>query len=151
MLSATPSAWPQAIISIRAVQEELIGKICGSRATAVYLNSELDVLKKELEFEKAPALERMLIDQIMTARLRVFHIEASYNRNIVNQSVSIQSGKFWDEMLASAHERYLRATEILARVRKLSRFTPALQINIAGEGGKQVNVQAPDKAQSLAD
>jgi len=35
--------------------------------------------------------------------------------------------------------RYLRAIETLARVRKLARNTPALQVNIATDGGQQVN------------
>ena len=30
---------------------------------------------------------------------------------------------------------------MLARIRRLARITPGLQINIAREGGKQVNVQ----------
>ena len=35
---------------------------------------------------------------------------------------------------------YLAELETLARVRKLSRNTPALQFNIASSGGQQVNV-----------
>ena len=31
-------------------------------------------------------------------------------------------------------------THVLTRVRRLSRITPALQVNIATEGGQQVNV-----------
>ena len=42
--------------------------------------------------------------------------------------------------LSAAQRRFLRACESLARVRKLARTTPALQLNIAARGGQQVNV-----------
>jgi hypothetical protein len=40
----------------------------------------------------------------------------------------------------AAQARYLRACETLARIRKLARSTPALQVNIAADGGRQVNL-----------
>ena len=57
LVSSTPSEWPHAIISIRAVQEQLIEKLTkgGSGPTGIYLLSELDVLKKQLDYERVPA------------------------------------------------------------------------------------------------
>jgi len=87
----------------------------------------------------------------MAGKMTVFHdlvvvvvdvlVETAYNLQIVNQSASYQAGAYWDNLLTSNHARFLRAIETLGRVRRLSRNTPALQINIAREGGKQVNVQ----------
>jgi hypothetical protein len=55
--------------------------------------------------------------------------------------VALNVGAYWDNLLTTHQARFLRAIETLARVRRLARNTPALQINIAREGGKQVNVQ----------
>jgi hypothetical protein len=49
-------------------------------------------------------------------------------------------GMYWEKRLTAAQRRFTRACETLARVRKLSRNTPALQFNIAASGGQQVNV-----------
>jgi len=59
----------------------------------------------------------------------------------VSQSVSLQVGAYWDNLLTSNQARFTRAIETLARTRRFAQNTPALQINIAREGGKLVNVQ----------
>ena len=43
-----------------------------------------------------------------------------------------------EKRLTEAQKRFNRACESLARVRKLSR--PSVQINVAAEGGRQLNV-----------
>lgn len=48
---------------------------------------------------------------------------------------------YWEKRLSSTQHRYLRAVESLARVRQLTRNANAVQINIAGPGGQQLNVQ----------
>jgi hypothetical protein len=58
----------------------------------------------------------------------------------MNQSIPLARAEYWDGLLSSTQARFLRAIETLARVRRLARNTPALQINIANEGGKLVNV-----------
>jgi hypothetical protein len=47
----------------------------------------------------------------------------------------------WGHVLSSAQSRYLKAIESLARVQRLTRNSPTLQVNIANESCKQVNVQ----------
>ena len=44
----------------------------------------------------------------------------------------------YDRMASAAQLRFNRAGESLARVQRLSR--PSLQINVAAEGGRQLNV-----------
>ena len=56
------------------------------------------------------------------------------------QSVTLTLGMYWEKRLSAAQRRFTRACETLARVRKLSRNTPALQFNIATSGGQQVNL-----------
>ena len=76
-----------------------------------------------------------------TVRLRVMDAENRYTHSVVNEAVSFKVGEYWSDVLSATHARYLKAIVTLAKVRKLARNTPALQINIATDGGKQVNLQ----------
>ena len=49
-------------------------------------------------------------------------------------------GAYWEKRLTAAQIRFDRACESLERVRKLSARVPGVQINVAAEGGRQVNV-----------
>lgn len=135
-----PNAWPLAFEAMDSIRHQLIDKISNGSSRACLL-AEVDILGKWLDYTAAPPLEQLLIAHILTARLRVLDAENRYNQAVVNQSVSLQVGAYWDGLLTSTQGRYLKAIECLARVRRLARNTPALQINIAREGGKQVNVQ----------
>jgi hypothetical protein len=122
------------------IRQELIEKISNG-ASRAFMLAELVTLKKDLGIDAAPPLGRLLIDHILTARLRLIDAENRYNNIVVGNPVTVQQGPYWDTLLSSTQARFLRAIETLARVRRLARNTPALQINIANEGGKQVNVQ----------
>jgi hypothetical protein len=66
-------------------------------------------------------------------------VELHYS-HVMKQSITLTLGIFEEKRLSAAQRRFTRACETLARVRKLSRNTPALQFNIAANGGQQVNV-----------
>jgi hypothetical protein len=70
---------------------------------------------------------------------RLFKCELSYSGTMA-QSITLTLGMYWEKRLSAAQRRFTRACETLARVRKLSRNTPALQFNIATSGGQQVNL-----------
>ena len=144
LVAATPEAWTSAIVMMECQRQSLVDKISTGPSKVMVL-CELDVLKKQLNYETAPAIERPLIDLILMAHLRVVDAEARYNASIVNQSVTPSVGEYWSHVLSSAHTRYLKAIESLARVQRLTRNTPTLQINIANDGSKQVNVQGEVK------
>jgi len=105
----------------------------------VILEKYLPQLKKDLGYELAPAIEKLSIDGVAMSWLRWQQIEYKYtwqNR----QGLSLNQAAYWDKSLTAAHARYLRALESLAKIRKLARRDPALQVNIATQGGQQVNV-----------
>jgi hypothetical protein len=58
----------------------------------------------------------------------------------MKQSITLTLGIYWEKRLTAAQRRFTWACETLARVRKWSRNTPALQVNIAAEGGQQINL-----------
>lgn len=138
----TPGAWSLASIPVELLRKSLIEKLAGQGAASALYLAETDILAKQLGYDTAPALERMLIDRLLTVRLRLLHAERGYNQHVLNGSVSLTLAEFWEGRLSSTQARFLRAVETLARVRRLARNAPALQINIAHEGGKQVNVQS---------
>jgi hypothetical protein len=99
----------------------------------------LQVLKKDLGYNDAPLLEKLLIQQAALCWLKLNLVELSYSGTMA-QSITLTLGLFWEKRLSAAQRRFTRACETLTRVRKLSRNTPALQVNIATDGGQQVNV-----------
>jgi hypothetical protein len=140
LVVSTPALWCVAAKTTSAVHEQLIEKLSGGR-TRSFLLAEVDILKKQLGYDAAPILERLLIENILTVRLRLIYVENHYTHGVMNQAIAYKTGEYWDNLLSSAQARFLRAIETLARVRRLARNTPALQINIAREGGQQLNVQ----------
>ncbi len=108
-----------------------------SQAVRVVLEANYDGQLRELGYDKAPPLERILIEHAALCWLRLQTVEQRYSR-VMAQSITLTMGDYWERRLSAAQRRYLRACETLARVRKL--HLPALQVNI---GEKQVNVVAP--------
>ena len=99
----------------------------------------LQMMKKDLGSEGAPMLEQLLIQHAALCWLKLNLLELSYS-NAMKQSITLTLGIYLEKRLSAAQKRFTRACETLARVRKLSRNTPALQFNIAANGGQQINL-----------
>ena len=96
-------------------------------------------MREQLGYEESSPLERILIEQILVCWVNLYVLEINSATKLC-ESHSTETGLYWDRRLTGAQRRFRRASESLARVRKLSRNTPALQFNIATSGGQQVNV-----------
>jgi hypothetical protein len=75
------------------------------------------------------------MDQVVICWLQLAHTQSSYTK-LMSTTTPADRGLYWERRLTQVHNRYVRATEALARVRRLTRAAP-LQINI---GGQQVNM-----------
>jgi hypothetical protein len=104
--------------------------------TAVWGEQARD-LRDSLGYEQAPALERMLIEHASLCWLRLAVMEVRYSA-VVAANNTLTQVEHTERRLTEAQKRFNRACESLARVRKLSR--PSVQINVATEGGRQLNV-----------
>ena len=114
------------------------------------MRADMDILKKKMDYDSSSALEQMHIDHVLTAQLRLRNAEQNFNSKILGgEGFSFEGGRFWQDFLESAQLRFQRASESLAKIRRLARMTPALQINIAQAGSKQVNVQGEVKGQKV--
>ena len=83
----------------------------------------LEQLRADLGFDEASAVERLLIDQIVTAQ--VLFSTASLR---LSRATSKGEGLYWDRRVQADHGRLVRSIEALARVRRLR--IPAVQVNI---------------------
>jgi hypothetical protein len=99
----------------------------------------LMAMRADLGYAESSALERLLIQQVTLCWLNLNLTEYRHT-NVMKQSISFACGTYWEKRLSAAQKRFTRACETLVRIRRLSRTTPALQLNIATSGGRQVNV-----------
>jgi hypothetical protein len=99
----------------------------------------LSSLRNELGYSGAPLLEQLLIQHAALSWLKLSLVELQYS-HVMKQSITLTLGVYWEKRLTAAQRRFTRACETLARVRKLSRSNPALQMNIASVERQQVNV-----------
>ncbi len=82
-------------------------------------------------------LEKMLVKQAALCWMQLGYVELQYNTVLTDNNTTLSRADFWERRLNSAQKRYLRATETLARVRRLR--LPTMQVNIAAQQVNQVN------------
>lgn len=94
-------------------------------------------MRDHLGYAIAPPLESMMIEHIVLCRLRPAVAELRFSAVMAHGGTFAQL-EHHQRRVGAAERRFTHAAESLARVRKLSR--PSVQVNIAAEGGQQVNV-----------
>ena len=140
MLETYPSLWRVAgDLAHQAVQHLVRCGITGTAAVKELLIAGWDGVKTDLGYSDAPMLEKLLIEQVALCWLRLYIAEQDYTNRLYSSS-TYEALHYWEKRINASQRRYLRAIETLARVRKIIRKTPTLQINIAAQGGQQVNV-----------
>jgi hypothetical protein len=98
----------------------------------------LEAMRSDLGSATSPLLEQLLIQHVTLCWLNLNSVEFKHS-NMMKQSITLTLGAYWDKRLSIAQQRFTRACESLARVRRLARKVP-LQVNIAAPGGQQINV-----------
>jgi hypothetical protein len=119
------------------LQSRLIDRLASHKAHQMAVRKRATAVRNGLGYEGAPQLEQLLIDHAVLCWLRLQDVEWTYSL-AMERSLPLSQADFWDRHLSAAQRRYLRACETLARVRRL--LNPTLQVNIAAQGGQQVNV-----------
>ena len=136
VLKEHPDLWRSAGDLSRRAEEQIIKKKSGGTAIVEEsLRHGVKQIRKDLGHEDAPALERLLIEQVALTWLHYHSTQHSYHQ-VTSGSIPITQADYWERRLDAAQRRFLRATKTLGRVRKMA-GREALQINI---GGQQVNV-----------
>lgn len=139
MLQEDPKLWKVAGDFSAHALHKITSDIEATPFVIESVRAGIDKIKEDLGYAVSPPLEKMLITQVTLCWLRLNMLEQTHWIKTW-ESHSTETGLYWDRRLLTAQRRFMRACETLARVRKLSRNTPALQLNIATDGGQQVNV-----------
>ena len=128
----------KAIYAIKSALCDIWGKIKLRPKENPMTTREVFSLLK-FDYDDASLMEKLLIEQIILCWMRMYIMDNAYTYNLMNEgSFSLDKAQYWERILSSTQNRFLRAIETLARIRKITQAT--LQVNIAADGGKQVNV-----------
>jgi hypothetical protein len=138
ILKEYPELWRVAGDLVRYAVSNLAGAASGGVSfTAESMIQAVEVIHQNLGYNNAPEIERLLIEQVGLCWLRLSVLELNYTQVFSEGAMTIPQAGFWEKRLNFTQRRFLRAVETLARVRKVTCQTLALQVNIAGQ---QVNV-----------
>lgn len=137
ILAARPDLYTRVYDLAELTRGDLVGKITSSPGPRLAIKTNIDHMKQELGYDVSPMLERLLIDNLINCWLRYQWVEY-HLAEYMGQECTYATIQYWEKRLSLTQARYLRAVETLARVRKLK--LPALQVNIAQDGGQQVNI-----------
>lgn len=107
----------------------------GSVLTREAEERKLVALTEEISGPNPTTLEKLLADQIVLCWQHVRYIEIKYAQA---RDYTFKHGEYFQRCMDRAQRRYLNAIKTLAQVCKLQ--LPTIQLNVAGQGGKQVNI-----------
>lgn len=139
MLEEYPELWRVAGDLAYAAALNIVAKLDAGPLVTESLKHSWIAMKDELGYQSAPPLERLLMEHVVLSWLHLHVVELEYT-HVMSEPILMDRADHWERRLSAAQCRYLRACEALARIRKLARTTPALQVNIAAHGGQQVNL-----------
>jgi hypothetical protein len=97
------------------------------------LKADVAFMYVDYGYPDAPQIERHMIEHVVACYIRLWVAEREYS-SILKEEHTLTRGAYWDKKLSMIQTRYLRAVEMLARVRRVK--LPNVQINIAD---KQIN------------
>ena len=148
-LQEYPEAWRYMGGLAQIVTDHLITKIPGNtKVVQEFVRQEAEEIRHNMGYDHAPMLERLLIEQVTTCWVGAYLTQWKYTVLVEGGSLPTPKADYWERRLSAAQRRYRQACETLARVRKIARRTPTLQVNVAVAGGQQVNVAGDVQAQA---
>jgi hypothetical protein len=119
---------------VDATQHQLIKNYIDNPVARIGIEEYIVNVRKELGYDTAPIMEKLLIESIVTAWLGVQWLEYLVAAKMGGE-FRIPAMEFWQKSLTMAQRSYLAACETLAKIRKMK--LPNIQLNI---GDKQINV-----------
>jgi hypothetical protein len=134
-----PELWRVVFDTARVIEDNFIKKMAQDKASVIAMQKNTEEIRQGFDYETSSMMEKMLIDNVIISWLNIQY--ANYQLTArVGENEKIVILEFWERRLTTMQRRYLRACETLAKVRRLIAAKPAFQVNIASQGGQQVNV-----------
>lgn len=137
LFNESPIVWQAVSLAHNAALVAIETESEGRDGSRVIMKANYRGIQRELGHENGSPMERLLIEHVALCWLRLQTLEQRYSR-VMSGSITLTLGQYWEKRLSAAQRRYLRACTTLARIRKMR--LPAMQVNVATEGGQQVNV-----------
>ena len=134
-----PELWKAVFDTPHVIEENFIKNMVGDKASIIAMRKNAEEIRNEMNYSKTSIMERMLIDNIIISWLGVQYCNYQLITRMGREE-KIVILEFWERRLSMSQRRYLHACESLEKVRHLMSRKPAVQVNIAGQGGQQVNV-----------
>jgi len=136
-LDADPTAWRDLGDLGRLGRISLIDKMGGKNTVISHaIARRVGELRDELGGPAPPPLERLLIDRILSNWLHLHHAEMIYAQRVGD--LTLKQSEHQQRTIDRAQRRYLASVKALAEIRRLG--VPAVQLNVAAAGGRQVNI-----------
>ena len=98
----------------------------------------IDEMREELGYYSSSTIEQLLIDEIILEFFRTHHMQMLLTTLTSKKGVGLITIKRINDLVSSSQNRLHKSIQTFTKLRKSGL---KLQINIATEGGKQVNVQ----------
>lgn len=144
ILMSSPQLWEKGHSLSGSALQYYIERIEKFKSAQLFIEAEARYIKEQLGYFTTNQIEKLIIDQILLCWIGVNHTEKQLAISMTEEG---QIGRvFWQDTVIRYQNRYLRSLETLARIRKLNKGI-AFQVNIATDGGQQVNVNEVIKKQ----
>jgi hypothetical protein len=134
-----PELWKIVFDTAHVIEVNFISSMVGEKASIIAMQKNTNVIREEMDYSKASIMEQMLIDNIVISWLGVQYSNYQLITRM-GRDEKIVILEFWERRLSMAQRRYLHACETLEKIRYLMSRKPAVQVNIAAQGGQQVNI-----------
>lgn len=134
-----PELWRVVFDTAHVIEENFIKNMVGGKVSIIAIQKNADEIRNEMDYSKVSIMEKMLIDNIVISWLGVQYCNYQLTTRMGREEKLVIL-EFWERRLSMSQRRYLLACETLEKVRRLKSRKPAVQVNIAAEGGQQVNV-----------
>lgn len=145
MINKNPHLWEIGPGVAGSILHEFISKITGNKKSQqLIFEAEVMSKKERLGYNSSDQIEKLIINEIIYCWVGLRYVENNVFIKMTENGVSISILNFWQETLSRYQNRYLKMIETFARVRKLNKGI-AFQVNIATDGGQQVNVNEAKK------
>jgi hypothetical protein len=123
MMGAHPDLelWRHYVSPMRAAEGYVLSNAPMPEATMQVWCQRQASIRKELGYDDAPPLEKLLIEHVTLCHLRLAVVEIQHTQyTLAAPSCALTAGVYWDRRLSAAQRRLARAAVQLARVRKLT-------------------------------
>ncbi len=137
------SQYPELLCKIFDLAEftrsTLIEHMISGDETRDVVEASVAAIRQEFGYDGASIMEKLLIEDILVSWLRVQWLEYRLSM-LTGGSTSEPMMEFLERRLSISQRRYHAACQTLAKIRELASRNPTVQLNVATQGGQQVNV-----------